>query len=192
MLHRNAGAVVMMLAKGEGKSVQSVCFYTWQIGKKIVVEAPCRGARRAFLLTVIKRNQALRLRPTRHSFLNMTHALAGRIPFGRPLPVSSETASSVARMLMSPMSNPAGSECVRTSAGALVGRAGVAYADPPSSAPRRREVGVGEAGGGVANSSRVTVPLAGLICGRTHGCGRKDIGRAPKISEIRTDAQALR
>ena len=34
---RNAGAVVMMLAKGEGKSVQSACFYTapWQIGKKI-------------------------------------------------------------------------------------------------------------------------------------------------------------
>ena len=35
---RNAGSVVMMLAKGEDKSVQSVCFYTapWQIGKKIV------------------------------------------------------------------------------------------------------------------------------------------------------------
>ena len=35
---RNAGAVVMLLAKGEDKSVQSVCFYTspWQIGKKIV------------------------------------------------------------------------------------------------------------------------------------------------------------
>ena len=35
---RNAGSVVMMLAKGEDKSVQGVCFYTapWQIGKKIV------------------------------------------------------------------------------------------------------------------------------------------------------------
>ena len=35
---RNAGSVVIMLAKGEDKSVQSVCFYTapWQIGKKIV------------------------------------------------------------------------------------------------------------------------------------------------------------
>ena len=32
---RNAGSVVMMLAKGEGKTVQSACFYTapWQIGK---------------------------------------------------------------------------------------------------------------------------------------------------------------
>ena len=37
-LKRNAGAVVMLLAKGEDKSVQSACFYTspWQIGKKIV------------------------------------------------------------------------------------------------------------------------------------------------------------
>ena len=35
---RNAGAVAMMLAKGEDKAVQSVCFYTspWQIGKKII------------------------------------------------------------------------------------------------------------------------------------------------------------
>ena len=35
---RNAGSVAMMLAKGEDKSVQSVCFYTapWQIGKKLV------------------------------------------------------------------------------------------------------------------------------------------------------------
>ena len=35
---RNAGAVVMLLAKGEDKSVQSTCFYTspWQIGKKVV------------------------------------------------------------------------------------------------------------------------------------------------------------
>ena len=35
---RSAGAVVMLLAKGEDKSVVSVCFYIspWQIGKKIV------------------------------------------------------------------------------------------------------------------------------------------------------------
>ena len=35
---RNSGAVVMLLAKGEDKSVQSVCFYTspWQIGEKVV------------------------------------------------------------------------------------------------------------------------------------------------------------
>ena len=35
---RNAGAIVMLLAKGEEKSMQSVCFYTspWEIGKKVV------------------------------------------------------------------------------------------------------------------------------------------------------------
>jgi hypothetical protein len=121
---------------------------------------------------------ALRLLPP-YFCMNLRTAFGERMPRGRSLPVRSLTDFSVPRMLTSPMLKPSGREIVRASAGALLGRAGVVRADPPSLAPRRRDV-FGEAGGSSINSSRVTWSSAGeLICRRTHGRGAKILSEPP-------------
>ena len=55
---RNAGSVVLMLAKGEDKSVISVCFYTapWQIGKKLVEAIDQVAKRKGFEGSMKKRH----------------------------------------------------------------------------------------------------------------------------------------
>jgi hypothetical protein len=58
---RNAGAVVLLIAKGEDKSIISVCFYTapWQIGKKLVEAIDQVAKRKGFEGNMKKRHPGL-------------------------------------------------------------------------------------------------------------------------------------